>query len=104
MPKRLRTRTWKKTEGKGRPAARADAKAKADDAKAKADDAEAKAKAAEDAKSPLRKKADAARKKAAEALGTKWDVLREAKEAIKKLKCPENIDKLIKRLEEACGK
>ncbi len=93
-----------KTTGKDKPAARDDARAKAKAAEAAAKAAEAAAKAAEAAKSPLRKKADAARKKAVEAVGTKWDALREAKEAIKKLKCPENIDELAKRLEEACGK
>ena len=91
--------------------AKAAAKAKAKDAKAKARDAEDKRKkaeaadkAAEAAKSPLRKKDDEARKKVIEGVGAKWDAQREAKDAIKKLKCPENIDKLTKQLEEACGK
>lgn len=87
-----------------KPAARDDARVKAKAAEAAAKATEAAAKAAEDAKSPLRKKADAARKKAVEAVGAKWDALREAKDAIGKLKCPENIDKLTKQLEEACGK
>jgi hypothetical protein len=91
--------------------AKAAAKAKAKDAKAKARDAEGKRKKADDAataaeaaKSHLRKNADAARAKVMDAVGAKWDAQREAKDAIKKLKCPENIDKLTKQLEEACGK
>jgi hypothetical protein len=78
--------------------------AKAKDAKAKRKKAEDADKAAEAAKSPLRKKADAAREKLIPGVNAKWDAQREARDAIKKLKCPENIDKLTKRLEEACGK
>ena len=90
--------------------AKAAAKDKAKDAKAKARDAEGKRKKADDAataaeaaKSHLRKNADAARTKVMDAVGAKWDAQREAKDAIKKLKCPENIDKLTKRLKEGCG-
>ena len=93
-----------KATKKDKPAARDDARAKAKAAEDAAKAAEAAAKAAEDAKSPLRKKADAARKKVTDAVGAKWDARKEAEDAIKKLKCPENIDKLTKRLEEACGK
>ena len=78
--------------------------AKAKDAKAKRKKADAAAEAADAAKSPLRKKADEARKKMIEAVGAKWDAQREARNAIKKLKCPENIDKLTKKLKDACGK
>jgi hypothetical protein len=93
-----------KTTGKDKPAARDDARNKARDAEDKHEKAEAADKAAEAAKSPLRKKADAARKKARDALDRKFDLRGRAKDAIKKLKCPENIDKLTKQLEEGCGK
>jgi hypothetical protein len=93
-----------KTTGKDEPAARDDARNKAKDAKTKKEESDAKDIAAEAAKSPLRKKADAAKKKAEDAPGRKRDERAKAKDAIGKLKCPENIDKLTKRLEEACGK
>jgi hypothetical protein len=93
-----------KATKKDKPAARDDARTKAKAAEDAAKAAEAADKAAEAAKSPLRKKADAARKKVTDAVGAKWDARKEAGDAIGKLKCPENIDKLTKRLEEACGK
>lgn len=93
-----------KSTGKDKPLDREDARVKKRAAKTAADDAEAAARAAEAATSPRRKKADAAKKKAIEELGTQWDARGEAKDAIKKLKCPENIDELTTRLEEACGK